>query len=321
MNDEPFLFPLPPADLKIAEKKFKERNPIWTGCKAKLIERYLFYFVQITHHGTYIDAFAGPQEPTKQETWAAKLVLESEPRWLRNFYFFEINRSQIQMLERLRDSQHPPDKAKKEPKRAVHIYDGDFNQRINKMFEEHPIGDKEATFCLLDQRTFECDWASVQTLATHKKNGNRIELFYFFPEGWLARSVAALKKDKEAKLLQWWGRQDWQKMFAMSGVLRARFVSERFKNELGYKYAYPFPIYQRQDGAGRVMYYMIHASDHTEAPGLMSRAYGKALDRKETPEQLVLLKEFVRNQAPQTQPTSQTASGSPGRRAPCAHDI
>ena len=41
MNDEEFLFELPPANLKVAEKRFKERNPIWTGCKAKLIERYL----------------------------------------------------------------------------------------------------------------------------------------------------------------------------------------------------------------------------------------------------------------------------------------
>ena len=58
MSAEDFLFELPPANLKVAERKFKERNPIWTGCKAKLIERYLFYFVQITYHGTYIDAFA-----------------------------------------------------------------------------------------------------------------------------------------------------------------------------------------------------------------------------------------------------------------------
>lgn len=36
-------------------------NPIWTENKAKLIERYLYYFVLVTHHGTYIDGFAGPQ--------------------------------------------------------------------------------------------------------------------------------------------------------------------------------------------------------------------------------------------------------------------
>jgi hypothetical protein len=73
MNEEKYLFELPPANLKVAERKFKERNPIWTECKAKLIERYLFYFVQITHTGTYIDAFAGPQESDLHEMWAAKV--------------------------------------------------------------------------------------------------------------------------------------------------------------------------------------------------------------------------------------------------------
>ncbi len=39
------------------------------------------------------------------------------------------------------------------------------------------------------------------------------------------------------------------------------------------------------------MYYMIHASDHTETPALMNRAYGKALDIKESDEQLEFLKD------------------------------
>jgi len=41
------------------------------------------------------------------------------------------------------------------------------------------------------------------------------------------------------------------------------------------------------------MYYMIHASDHDEAPVLMNRAYGKALDIKETAEQLELRKDSL----------------------------
>lgn len=293
MNDERFLFELPPPDLKVAEKKFKERNPIWTGCKAKLIERYLFYFVQITHSGMYIDAFAGPQEPDKHDMWAAKLVLESQPRWLKNFFLFELDQSKVTMLEQLRDSQRPRDKARKEPKRNLRIYSGDFNQNILKMLEDHPIGDKEATFCLLDQRTFECDWESVRALATHKTGGNKIELFYFFPEGWLNRSIAAIKSEKDEKLQRWWGRLDWRELPKMHGAVRAQFVSDRFKEELGYKYAYPFPIYEKKNEGGRVMYYMVHASDHTEAPTLMWRAYGKALDRKETPKQLELLKESL----------------------------
>jgi hypothetical protein len=34
------------------------------------------------------------------------------------------------------------------------------------------------------------------------------------------------------------------------------------------------------------MYFMIHATDHPDAPHLMARAYDKAVQPKETPEQL-----------------------------------
>jgi len=291
MNNDEYLFELPPATSKVPENKFKERNPIWTGCKAKLIERYLFYFVQITYHGTYIDAFAGPQEPEKHDMWSAKLVIESVPRWLRNFLLFEKKESQVQILRGLVAAQRPPDKKKKEPKRQIDIHPGDFNQNIARVLASNPIRDREATFCLLDQRTFECDWASVRTLATHKNGGNKIELFYFFPEGWINRAIAALKIDKDDKLQRWWGNPSWTSLLGSYGSVRAQFVCDRFKSELGYRHAYPFPIYERKDEGGKIMYYMIHASDHDDAPKLMSRAYGKALDIKETPEQLELLRE------------------------------
>ena len=292
MSDEKFLFEMPPEDLNVAEKKFKERNPIWTGCKAKLIERYLFYFVQITHSGTYIDAFAGPQEADKHEMWSAKLVIESVPRWLRNFYLFELGDSQVEFIRKMIDGQPPRNKEKKEPKRKIEIYAGDFNQNIIKVLAGNPISDKEATFCLLDQRTFECDWASVRAIATHKKGGNKIELFYFFPEGWLNRSVAGLKIDKDARLQNWWSNSNWTELLKKQGAIRAQYVCDRFKSEFKYKHVYPFPIYEKKDEGGRIMYYMIHASDHDEARVLMNRAYVKALDIKETGKQLDFLQDF-----------------------------
>ncbi|MFQ5696473.1 MAG: hypothetical protein ACE5HB_10830, partial [Terriglobia bacterium] len=60
------------------------------------------------------------------------------------------------------------------------------------------------------------------------------------------------------------------------------------KNELHYQSVKPWPIYGRQHG-GRVMYYMIHASDHPEAPAQMSRAYELAVQPEEVAEQLELL--------------------------------
>ena len=43
-------------------KKKSAQERLWTSSKARLIERYLNLFVLITKDGTYIDAFAGPQE-------------------------------------------------------------------------------------------------------------------------------------------------------------------------------------------------------------------------------------------------------------------
>jgi three-Cys-motif partner protein len=224
--------------------------------------------------------------------WAAKLVLESRPRWFRKFFLFELNSDSVALLNQLKESQPPRDKAKKEPKRTIEIYAGDFNVNIHKVLADNPVGDNEASFCLLDQRTRECDWESVQAVATHKKGGNKIELFYFFPEGWINRSIAELEIDKDVKLHRWWGNSNWKDLLKWTGVGRAHFVCDRFRSELKYKYVFPFAIYERKERGGRVMYYMIHASDHDEAPTLMNRAYGKALEPTEAPDQLDFLSSY-----------------------------
>lgn len=144
----------PPPEPEIAPI----RDPIWTENKARLIERYLYYFVLITKHGTYIDGFAGPQEPDKPHMWAAKLVMESEPRWFRNFFLFEKTAKGIRALEALKASQ--PSK----PTRRVEIYKGDCNIEIAKLLNAGSVKKTEACFCLLDQRTFECEWKTLAQL-------------------------------------------------------------------------------------------------------------------------------------------------------------
>lgn len=288
-DEEKWLIEIPASAPKPKEKKFRERNPIWTECKAKLIERYLFHFVLVTKTGTYFDGFAGPQKKGKHEMWSAKLVLQSYPRWLKNFFLFDNSETQIKHLEEMVANQPPRDKKKSEPKRTVKICHGDFNVEIHEMLKEHPVRDKEPAFCLLDQRTFECDWATVKAIANHKKGGNKIELFYFFPEGWVNRGIHATKIDKDQKLSKWWGNSRWHELTKMRGAIRANHVCERFKAELGYKYVQPFAIYEKSAKGGKIMYYMIHASDHDDAMTLMNRAYQKALDLKDLNEQRDLL--------------------------------
>jgi three-Cys-motif partner protein len=251
-----------------------------------LIERYLRYFVFITHHGTYIDGFAGPQEIDHHTMWSAKRVIESRPRLFRNFYLFELNPKSVAALKQMRDSQSP--RAKGEPKRVIEIYEGNFNENLRSFLESHPIQDREATFCLLDQRTFECDWNSVALIAKHKKGGHKIELFYFFPESWIDRSIEALK-DKETVFLRWWGKPEWTEFRNKTGIPRAMFVRDRIRCDLGYRFVNAWPIYERSGCGGKVMYYMMHATDHPEAPVLMSRAYARAADVPETEDQLELI--------------------------------
>lgn len=192
-------------------------DPIRTENKAKLIERYLYYFVLITKHGTYIDAFAGPQEPDKHHMWAAKLVLQSEPRWFRRLFLFEKTAKGIKFLEALKASQ--PDK----PVRRVEIYKGDCNVEIGKLLDFGSVKKTEACFCLLDQRTFECEWKTLVKLAQYKPSGNKIELFYFLPNHWFSRALAGLKRNNSI-IKDWWGKTDWKILYELSGEQRKNLI-------------------------------------------------------------------------------------------------
>jgi three-Cys-motif partner protein len=254
--------------------------PVWTRNKARLVQRYLRYFVFITKHGTYIDGFAGPQEPDKLETWTAGLVFNSEPRWMRNFFLCELDKKKIPILKELEQGATGAT-----PKRTVRVFPGDFNIEVDEILASGVIDEKEATFCLLDQRTFECAWSTVVKLAKHKSS-SRIELFYFLGTGWLHRAFSGLKIAPDEDMDRWWGRSDWRVLKGSSGHSIAATVAARFKTELGYRFATAFPIYDKEDGSTRVMYQMIHASDHPEAPTLMARAYRHAVDPEEPPDQL-----------------------------------
>jgi three-Cys-motif partner protein len=277
------LFPLgdpKPAPAQIARIK----HPIWTQNKARLIERYLKYFVFVTKNGAYIDGFAGPQEETDDsELWSASLVLRSEPRWLRKFFLFDLDNDQVRRLEALRDREAPL----REKSHRIVVTGGDFNEKLIELLAATPITEKEATFALLDQRSFECHWESAKRLAEYKPAGQpKIELFYFYPQGWDGRALK-MQKDEEV-LRRWWGRDDFHVIRDGDPGTRHLMFVERFKNELGYKHVAAWPIWEREDGGGRIMYYMIHATDHDEAPKLMSRAYRKAVDPTEPIEQLTL---------------------------------
>jgi three-Cys-motif partner protein len=302
---EGFLFHVPQRE---RVKTFKRiEHPIWTNNKAKLIERYLYYFAWVTRHGTYIDGFAGPQRIENQDMWSAKLVLANRPRFLRNFLLFDIDPVKVALLHQLKEEQPP---LKKNEKRSIEIYAGDFNRAIVGVLKEKPIKASEASFCLLDQRTFQCDWKTVVFLAKHKPAGSKkIELFYFLATGWMHRA-ASKKKDKQKEMDRWYGNDGWDAFLKLKSIDRSLTFTARFKEELGYKHVYSFPIYGRDNkGVVRTMYWMIHASDDERAPGLMHSAYQFAETVKEDKNQIQLLSRQAENLAACKIPADNTHDG------------
>jgi three-Cys-motif partner protein len=280
---EPLFPDLEPSIEKKLRKYKRVEHAIWTHNKAHFIQKYLHYFVQITKHGVYIDGFAGPQNLERVhdwekllDEWAAALVLASEPKWLRQFFLCDSKRQAVQALKKLIKLQpEPRDKRGRKLSRSIDILPGDFNITVDKILNSGKITQKEATFCLLDQRTFECHWVTVMKLAGYKKPPhNKIELLYFLGVGWLHRAFSGLRKEEKAR--KWWGRSDWRDLLKMSTWDVAELVRKRFEEELGYRFAAAYPVFDR-DNSNKVMYYMIHASDHDEAPALMVRAHHKAI--------------------------------------------
>lgn len=260
-----------------AEKDFRSlRHPVWSEEKARLIQEYLRLFTFVTKHGNYIDGFAAPQRRNLSEICSARLVLETQPKWIRNFWLCDLDPRGTDLLEDLACGH-------RSRQRRVSVVTGDFNRTVADVLASPRITTKTATFALLDQRTFECEWETVVRLANHKatlgRSDTKIEIFYFLATGWLDRSIAAVKRQETAaKLERWWGRSDWRSLQGMQGIPRANMLAARFRDELGYEYARPYAIHERRR-QGRTMYHMIHATDHEEAATLMLRAYRKIAGR------------------------------------------
>lgn len=266
------LFDLPPPGPP-SEKPPTVRpihRALWTRNKAALVREYLYLFVQVTHHGTYLDGFAGPQEPEDpdaSDSWAAKLVLGIEQ--LRHFHLFEMSREGIEALSALAAAQAG------DAGRRIRVWPGDMNVRMLELLGLGVIAPREATFCLLDQRTFECHWTTVEAIARYKPAGNyKIEIFYFLANRWMDRAIA--EQEDPGPPTAWWGRSDWRMLRGLRATARAEIFVKRFKEELGYRHVLAWPIFA-QGTRGPVMFHMIHATDHPAAVGFMSRAYEAAI--------------------------------------------
>lgn len=191
-----------------------------------------------------MDGFAGPQNEGQADAWSAELVLGSEPKWLRQFFLCEKSGNGLSALRRLKKSQPERDRRGKKIYRNIEIWPGDFNSTVIEILKSGKIKQQEATFCLLDQRMFECHWETVKRLAGYKESPhNKIEILYFLGVGWLHRSLSGIRHSE--KMDRWWGRKDWKELKEMTHIDIANLVRDRFEKELEYRYAAAYPIYDK----------------------------------------------------------------------------
>lgn len=276
-TEEPLFDPGPESPIEV---KTKEQNrPVWSENKAQLIARYLRFFVFVTHHGTYIDVFAGPQTERSEEAWTVQQVLASEPKWLRHFHLFDDSPTQVRHLQRL---------ASENSDRIVKVHPGDSNRTLPSVLPVGSIREREATFCLLDQRTFECEWQLCHHISQLRAGETKVEQFYFLANDWLPRAFAGISTPEgEERVAAWLGDCNWRPFAQLSSFRRLETFMNKFKRELGYQSVQAWPIYERNAGRGKIMYYMIHATDHPEAPKLMARAYSQAVRPQDPVDQLM----------------------------------
>ena len=186
--------------------------------------------------------------------------------------------------------------------------EGDFNKTVDFILWSRRITRTAATFAFLDQRNMECHWETVRKLAQFKRQ--KIEIMYFLGTSWSMRSMkSASRPDTLAAIERWWGRPDWQELKSAQQSQLPLTFSNRFTDELGYEFVNFYPILLNEDGSkqqsqlpltfsnrftdelgyefvnfypillnedgSKVAFHLIHASDHPQAPVLMTRAYRK----------------------------------------------
>jgi three-Cys-motif partner protein len=243
--------------------------PLHSNAKSRLIAAYLSMYQQITHGGLYIDGFAGPQKRHFQEAWTARRVLELEPKWLSQFWLCELEPTGLEALRALKAKHDRMPRT-----RRVSVMAGDFNKTIPMILKSQRLRRNTPVFCLLDQRNTECHWSSVRAIAA-RAGRNKIELLYFLGSSWMHRSLKGSANPTRLREIDlWWGGAEWRELLQLSQVEVVRLMADRFAAELGYHFVTPYPVFATEKGK-KTVFYLIHASDHPEAPKLMNRAYRK----------------------------------------------
>ena len=263
-------------------------RPVWTENKADLIAKYLRYFVFITRHGTYIDAFAGPTECR----YHTILDCQESPRQ-RTKVVAPTSIYSTNHLNKCNDCSNWPQRTSLGMCRFIKAT---RIRSFSRYSQWHRSVKRRPRFAYWISEPFQCEWQLCEHVSKLRPGTRKVEQFYFLANWWMSRALSGIKTPEgEEKARAWFGQDDWRTLGSLTSLERAEVFADKFKTELGYRSVKPWPIYRRDNATGGVMYYMIHATDHDEAPKLMYRAYCKAVDPPESVDQLSLALEGFRD--------------------------
>lgn len=262
------------------------RAPLHTNAKSRLICEYISKYQLVTHGGLFIDGFSAPQRRSDAEAWTARRVLELEPKWIRSFWLCDLDPEGLLLLKKLKAEHHRQPRS-----RSVWVIEGDFNVKVHTILKSPRLRRRTPVFALLDQRNTECHWSTVRAIAA-RAGDRKIEMLYFLGTSWIHRSLTqATRPETQLSIDRWWGDDTWRQLIGLSQPQIVQTMADRFKLELGYNYVTPYPVMRDKLTASKV-FYLIHASDHADAPKLMTRAYKRIfgpVPRSPSDDQLPLL--------------------------------
>jgi three-Cys-motif partner protein len=249
----------------------------WARDKLELLRLYLLAYRRVAGAGgVYLDGFSGSgivkiQGEEEERLGSAALALKL--RMFSRFYLYELDPATMKQLERNIKLRFPQ-------KQWIRVRwrEGDFNQRVLTDLEQELIPKAKPTFAFLDPNSTQLDWSTVEALARYKDGPGlyKVEMVILFnTDQALVRLVRREQSSDyatsaDARTMDrvmggrdaWWDLND--KNFSAMRLM-GRYV-ERLRS-LGYLDVRAIPIL---DPATKVrQYFLVHASDHPAAAGLM----------------------------------------------------
>ena len=258
----------------------------WTRGKLDVLRRYLEAFAKASTRAPeriYLDTFAGVPENEDRLSGeaiegSARLALGVGDPPFTKVRLFELEANAEELEQTLRDDF---------PGRDIAVYGGDCNEQVAVALADLAEFNWAPTFAFVDPNGHEAEWRTLELLAGFKRKGKpKVELFLLFASPMFTRLLktdgSVREEDKQA-ITAVYGTDDWLHIYhaRLDGEITPseaqlhylNLMRWRIEGELGYEWTHPLEVRNEQ---GRVIYYMIFATDHEAGDRIMRHIYAMA---------------------------------------------